>query len=178
MHIDNNVDISQEMRFYVKIENCIEGNGYPVTLGDITLVEPLTGKRIICTNTANIVADTLGAVKYIDFDITAYIGHNKQQNISVDFTSNIREESLKDNIYLVSPDGEILYLQCEVNNNQIILLAPESGYQTDSKYELYIKPGIQSLGGNSFENEFLIPMYVLGEPFYNDLAKLEDEVGQ
>lgn len=175
---DNKIDISQEIRFYVKIEDCLEENGYPVTLGDIILVEPLTGKRTNCTNTTSIVAEASGAVKHIDFDITAYIGHDKQQNISVVFSNNIRKDSLKDNVYMISPDGEKLYLGYEVDENHVVLLAPENGYESDSKYELHIKPGIQSLGGNLFENEYVTPVYVLGELFYNDMAKLEDEVGQ
>lgn len=147
---DYQVDISEELRFYVKIEDCNNDDEYAVILGDVVLVEPLTGKRINCLATANLIAGTSGVVKNIDFELTAYVGHCKKQDICIEFNSSICKETLKDNVYMISPEGDNLYLECEVEGARVVLLAPENGYEDDSKYELHIESGVRSLGGQCF----------------------------
>lgn len=138
---------------------------FPIMLGYVKVVEPITEKEIICLDTTNMVAGEDGAYKYVDFETTPIISFDKQKSVTIIFNSNVRKESLEGNIDVITPNGEKVCPKYDVSDNKIIIFAPSGGYDYDSKYEIYINENVNSIGGNPLNYENKIPVYIHSEYF-------------
>lgn len=148
-------------RLYVEVTDAVD-NGYNITLGDVTVVEPITGKTVSSANTDTLTANNNSVVKTVDFEITSFVGFDEKQDITLVFNSNVQANTVVNNIYL-SKNNNIIYPECDVIDNKVIINAPSEGYIDDTKYELHIGTGIKSEGGNSMQNEKIVLLYMLDE---------------
>ena len=140
-----------------------------VALNDIKITEPITGREKECSDKTILTASNNSVFKTVDFSISPIVGHSETQDITVMFNSNIRESSLLGNISLKTPNNSAIEPEYSVNGNRLTVYSPETenidGYESDTKYELTLKPQIRSLGGNNLINDKKIYIYILDD-FY------------
>lgn len=150
-----------QKRFYVEVTDA-DDNGSNIVLGNVSVVEPITRKGAFTPEASGAIASNNSVMKNVDWQITPFVGFNNRQDITLVFSSNVRAESVANNIYL-SKDGRNIYPQCDVIDNKVIVGYPENGYVPDTEYELHIGTDVKSNGGNSMQNEKVILLYMLGE---------------
>jgi len=148
-------------RLYVEVTDAVS-NSYNITLGDVNIVEPITGKIVASSNTSDLVASDSSVTKTVDFEITPFVGFDENQDITLVFNSNVQASTVANNIYL-SKDNSIIYPECDVIDNKIIVYPPNDGYIADTDYELHISTGVKSKGGNSMQSEKIVLLYMLDE---------------
>lgn len=150
-------------KLYVEVTDDVN-NGSTVTLGNVTIIEPITGKEAACTNTGDLIADNSSVTKTVDFQITPFVGYSKTQDINVTFNSNLDADSVSGNLFLKAPDNQIITPEYSVNNKKITIYSPPTaGYTDDVKYELHMGTPIKSLGGNHLSAEKIIYVYILDD---------------
>lgn len=156
------------LKLYVKVTDDVN-NGSSVTLNDVKITEPITGREKECSDKTILTANNNSVVKTVDFNISPIVGHSETQDITVMFNSNIRESSLSGNISLKTPNNSAIEPEYSVNGNRLTVYSPETenldGYESDTRYELELKPQIKSLGGNNLINDKKIYIYILDD-FY------------
>ena len=148
-------------RLYVEITDAVS-NSYNITLGDVSIVEPITGKTVASSNTSDLVASNSSVTKTVDFEITPFVGFDENQDITLVFSSNVQASTIANNIYL-SKDNNIIYPECDVIDSKVIVYPPTDGYTADTDYELHISTGVKSKGGNSMQSEKIVLLYMLDE---------------
>lgn len=150
-------------RLYVEVTDAVD-NGFDITLGNVTVREPITGKEAASSDTNDLAANNSSVMKMVDFEITPFVGFDKNQDITLVFNSNVQANSVANNIYLTK-DNKIIYPEYDVMGNKIILYPPNDteGYETDTDYELHIGTSVKSKGGNTLQNEKVILLYMLDE---------------
>lgn len=148
-------------RLYIEVTDAVNNNDN-ITLKDVTIVEPITGKTIASSNTSDLVAINNSVTKTVDFEITPFVGYDENQDITLVFNNNIQASTVANNIYL-SKDDNIIYPKCDVIDNRVIISPPTNEYTTDTDYELHIGTGVKSKGGNSMQSERIILIYILDE---------------
>ncbi len=146
-------------RLYIEVTDAISNN-YNITLGDVTIIEPITGKTVASSNTSDLVANDTSVTKTVDFEITPFVGFDKNQDITLVFNSNVQASTIANNIYLLKDDN-IIYPECDVMDNRVIVYPPTDGYTADTDYELHISTSVKSKGGNSMQSEKIILLYIL-----------------
>lgn len=152
-------------KLYVEVTDDVS-NGSTVTLGNVTIVEPITGKQIVCSDTSNLVANNSSVKKTVDFQITPFVGHSETQDITLSFNSNLQADSVSGNITLKTPDNQTIIPNYSASRNKITVYSPQTaGYADDAKYELHLGTPIKSLGGNHLSAEKVIYIYILDD-FY------------
>lgn len=152
-------------KLYVEVTDAVN-NGSSVTLGNVTIVEPITGKQVDCSDTSNLVASNNSVTKTIDFQITPFVGHSTTQDVTLTFNSNLQASSVSGNISLKTPDNQTIAPSYSTNENKITIYSPnDGGYKNDAKYELHLATPIKSLGGNHLSAEKVIYLYILDD-FY------------
>ena len=141
-------------------------NRSTVTLGNVTIVEPITGKQITCSDTSDLVASNNSIKKTVDFQITPFVGYSKTQDITLTFNSNLQADSVLGNITLKTPDNQMIIPGYSASGNRITVYSPQTaGYADDTKYELHLGTPIKSFGGNHLSVEKVIYIYILDD-FY------------
>lgn len=148
-------------RLYVEVTDAVS-NSYNITLGDVTIIEPITGKTVASSNTSDLVASDSSVTKTVDFEITPFVGFDENQDITLVFNSNVQASTIANNIYF-SKDDTIIYPEYDVIDNRVIVYPPTNGYTADTDYELHISTGVKSMGGNSMQSEKVVLLYMLDE---------------
>lgn len=153
---------NSNLRFYVQLIDEVD-NGYDITLGDVTLYEPMTGKTATCQNTAPLSAMNNAVTKTVDFSVTPLLGRNTTQEINIYFNGKIDESTLQNSIY-IKHNEDVFYPETELyGDNRIIIYPPDFdiGYDTNTCYDIHIGTGLKTLGGNGFAEEKTVPFYIL-----------------
>ncbi len=152
-----------QKRLYVKVTDGVTADSCDVTLGNVTIKEPITGKSAACTNANPLTTSPSNpdAMKSVDFEITPFVGFRNNQPITLVFSSNIQAESAANQIFLTKDDNTY-YPNYEVSGNRITVSPPANGYTYDTDYELHIGSGIKSAGGNNMQAEKTVLIYMLG----------------
>lgn len=148
-------------KLYVEITDAVN-NGFDITLGDVTIVEPITGKTVSSSDTSDLIASNSSVTKTVDFEITPFVGFDENQDITLVFNSNVQATTVANNIYL-SKDNNIIYPEYDVIDNRVIIYPPTNGYINDTDYELHINTNVKSQGGNEMQSEKVILLYILDE---------------
>lgn len=148
-------------RLYVEVTDAVS-NSYNITLGNVTIIEPITGKAVTSSNTSDLVASDNSVTKTVDFAITPFVGFDQNQDITLVFNSNVQASTIANNIYL-SKDDNIIYPEYDVIDNRVIVYPPTNGYTANTDYELHISTGVKSKGGNSMQSEKNVLLYMLDE---------------
>ena len=148
-------------RLYIEVTDAVN-NGFNITLGDVTIVEPITGKTVASSNTNDLVANNNSVTKTVDFEITPFVGYDENQDITLVFNSTVQASTVANNIYLSKGDT-IIYPEYDVIDNRVIIYPPTNGYIADTDYELHIGTGVKSKGGNGMQAEKIILLYMLDE---------------
>lgn len=163
---DHGIPANTNMRFDVMLydEKCYDDT--IMELKRVSIVEVPTEKRNNCIDETVMTVGEDGAYKWIDFTMDTFVAHGNQQTITLEFKSNVCLESVNENIYLLTPDMEIIYPITDVEDNKIIVLSPSNGYELDAEYELIITSNVASAGKNRLQENFQMPIYVLGENHY------------
>lgn len=152
-------------KLYVEVTDTVD-NRSTVTLGNVTIVEPITGKQITCSDTSDLVASNNSIKKTVDFQITPFVGYSKTQDITLTFNSNLQADSVLGNITLKTPDNQMIIPGYSASGNRITVYSPQTaGYADDTKYELHLGTPIKSFGGNHLSVEKVIYIYILDD-FY------------
>lgn len=134
-----------------------------VSFGNVKLIEPVSGKTIAYSGGEQVISYFQNPVKYIDYEITPFVGCDEEQNISLEFNSDIEKDSVSGNLYLISPEGIAFCPHYEVIDNKIVVHSPSSGYTYNTSYKLYITDGVITNGGNSLKNNIEVLIYILAE---------------
>ena len=148
------------LRVYVYVGDGNRDDNFPVSYGSIKIIEPLTGKTVEYSGDKQPHPHYEDIVKCIDFETTPLVGYSKSQDITIRFNSNVCSESIKENVYLVTPEGNLIYPTCEITDNKIIISAPNGGYNFNAKYELIITGDVMSVGGNHLDKQNKILIYI------------------
>lgn len=102
-----------------------------------------------------------GLNKKTTFTIGAMsVSSNKQFNITYNYP--IRSETINsNNIYVKDSNNNIVDTTLIMeSNNKIVVIPPDDGYTPQMYYTLVVSNNIQSLGGNTLEQEQLIDFWV------------------
>lgn len=160
--VNKSISPKTPLRLYIGVFDEAPEDEYAVAFGEFSIVEPITNRKVVCSNTEDVIIETFDDYYYkvVDFEITPFVGCFGQKEITVNFNSDINEESVEGNIYWVAPDNDVLNAACEVIDNAIKIVLPEE-FEYDSKYELRINQGIQSMGGNSLCSDSVLFVYML-----------------
>lgn len=169
----NEDEIAPEMRYFVRIDDASSDDENSIMLGDVTVVEPMTAKQSICLNTDTMIVGDEGSCKYIDFNITPIVSKDNKKNIMAVFNSDLKPSTVEKNVYFINPEGVLVEVECEIEENRIIIPYPGNGYEYDTKYELHIASGLRSVGGNSLCEDMVILVYILDELPYNEVSWLQ-----
>lgn len=151
------------LRVYISVEDGNSKDSLSVSYGNVKIIEPISGKTVEYSGGEQFISYFQNPVKYIDFEITPFVGYNKGQNITLEFNSSIQEKSVSGNIYLVS-SGDVMFCpKYEVIDNKIVIYAPGAGYDFNTNYKLYITDGVITKGGNRLKHNREILIYILTE---------------
>lgn len=137
----------------------------PIILGEVKLVEPISGKEIMCTDAEDMIVGEDRATKRVNFKLTPIISFDNKKSIVVVFNSDINEATVKDNVVLMTPNGETVLPKYEVEGKRLLVLPPDGGYGYDSKYEIQINKNVKSIGGNGLDFNNKISIYIHSEYF-------------
>ena len=153
-----------ELKIYIELADEVDTDS-TVSLGNVEIVEPITGKSVECSDTQMLVANNSSVIKTIDFQVTPFVGYDNVQDITLVFSSNVQADSVADNIYLIGPDNQMFYPEYNIFNNKITIYPPDdiTGYSDDTKYELHIDSSLKSQGGNLLSSDRTILLYILDE---------------
>lgn len=166
-------EVDPETRCFVRIDDASSDDANAILLGDVTIVEPVTARQSICLNEDSLIVGEVGVCKYVDFDVTPIVSKDNKKNITAIFNSDLKASTVERNIYFINPEGVLVEVECEIEENRIIIPYPDNGYEYDAKYELHIAPGLRSVGGNSLCDEMVILVYILDELPYNVVSWLQ-----
>ena len=160
---------NSDIRLYVEVTDGVS-NGSTVTLGNVKVIEPITGKEIASGDSSELVADNSSVMKTVNFKLTPFVGYSSTQDIALTFNSNLKADSLSGNIYIKTPENVIVTPDFDVaDGNKIEVYSPEadgnSGYKKDRVYELHVGTQLKSMGGNHLSSEQTIYIYILNR-FY------------
>lgn len=155
-----------ELKLYVYLSDNID-NLSSVTLGNVSIAEPITEKSIVSSDNTNLTVNNNSAEKIVDFKITPFVGFYEKQDITLVFNNNVQAESVAENISMLKPDEVTVYPKYKVVDNNIIVYSPNlegfTEYETDVEYELNLSNAIKSAGGNSLKDNQKILLYFLGD---------------
>ncbi len=155
-----------KMRLYTSLFNENLNDDAKIELKTFSIIKPLTGEKVACSDTTAMTVGEYGAYKYVDFYTDFLAACDKNQVITIELNSNVQVESIQGNLFFSTPNNETIYPTVSIENDRIRVLPPTGGYEYDSKYELNITSFIRSLGGNMLEMQYKIPVYVLGNQYY------------
>ncbi len=158
---------NSDIRIYIEVTDTVNDNSN-ITLGDVTITEPITGKSTVCTDVADKITNNNSVIKTVDLKITPFLVHSEEQDIELTFNNNIFAGSTGNNIYWLKNNNisyPIINESMFVSNNTITLTPPNNKYTYETKYELHISGNLKTMGGNLMQNEKIVLIYALGE-FY------------
>lgn len=156
----NGISEGKSLKLYIRLTDCMDNNK-SATLGNIIITEPFFEKTYSCSNSTDLVANNSSVIKDTICQITPFVSY-MDESLILTFNNFIDKSSIKDAIYLTRND-ERLVQKIKANdsfNNEIIVYAPNKGYDYDVIYYLHINTSLKSKGNNFLNTEELIPIYI------------------
>lgn len=168
---DGFLNSGTEFKLYVNVMDEL-ADATPVTLGNVSIIEPITGNRVECSNNEYITvnksseADNVNnkATKSVIFNLSTSVMQAKDKNILLTFNKNISEISSDFNINTFLDKrvfNDNSYLQMEIINNKLNINPPSEGYDSDVGYKINLYGNVYGERGNGMDCQDPVTFYVI-----------------
>lgn len=163
LYSNSGMTYGQPIKIYVTVGDNMNDSNYTY-LKTVSVTETATNTITTCTDRSSLRANNSTVTKSLSITPNMFIGSYKEQEITLNFNSNVLPQSVtSQNLYATDYNGNLLNFITNVNENRIVL-QPDNDMNTfvyDSVYNLTIENNILSQGGNSLSNTLKIPIYIL-----------------
>lgn len=154
-----------KIKVYVTLTDNIN-DGYQTKLKNLSVTDVPSGAVFYTDDGSVKTVDNSSATKTVLCDLSAYVGTYLNQNLTVNFNSNVSPETVSDqNFHLIDNKDSIVNLNYSISESRIMSASPDTPdgkYVTDSVYRLFIGDSIASAGKNRLKADREIPIYMLG----------------
>jgi C1A family cysteine protease len=159
----NGLSAKSDVKFYITATDT-KSDSYSVKLQNVKIIEPITGNQVTATDTSTLSANGSSVTKTVNFQITPCLKTSPMQDISVTFTNQLSAGSITSSNFAVKDKNgaAVSGLTYSVINKNIMIYAPATGYDTDSKYEIQLGSTISSVGRNKLAASKNFLFYILG----------------